>query len=126
MLTGPPPGDGLVAAVTGDDLRAEGRETMVLIGREWSVPAKLDVTWLPAFFVKLHCRLLHTQATGEITSKRAATTWEPQALDPHWHDLIARAVRLWRSEREELAAPADPYLVAETIAFMRYAREWNG
>ena len=118
-----PPVAGLVDEVTADDLREEGREVMALVAREWATPARLDAAWLPAFFVTLHARLLHADATGVVASKRAATEWARGHLDPRWRPTIRAAHDAWVGDRTRLMGPADPATVADAIAFMRYARD---
>jgi len=121
VLVGPDPRR-LIDEVSADALRSEMRETMARVAAKWSSdPGALDVHWLQAFAVGLYCRMLHTLETGAVTSKRAASRWAATALDARWQPLIAASAQARPSAS---LGPADPHLVAETRAFMRYALQW--
>ena len=121
VLVGPDPRS-LIDEVSADALRIEMRETMARVAAKWSSdPGALDVHWLQAFAVGLYCRMLHTLETGAVTSKRAASRWAATALDARWQPLIAASAQARPSAS---LGPADPHLVAETRAFMRYALQW--
>jgi hypothetical protein len=77
------------------------------------------VAW-QAFYVGLYCRILHTIATGEVTSKKKAMTWAQETLDPKWRGLIARAAALKKGDEATAALPADPADAAATHEFARY------
>lgn len=101
--------------VTPDDLRAAVRETL----RDWWAPMlvtpdpRLAGEEYRAYAVLSMCRALHTLATGEIASKRAAARWAIGALDPAWQPLIEQAAA-WRP-----GAPMPPQpAVLAFIAFV--------
>jgi hypothetical protein len=120
VLVGPDPRS-LIDQVSTDALRSEMRETMARVAAKWSSdPTALDVRWLQAFAVGLYCRMLHTLETGAVTSKRAATRWASTALDARWKSLILSSAQ---ARPSTALGPADPHQVAETRAFMRYARQ---
>jgi hypothetical protein len=117
VLAGPDPKN-LIDPVPAIALKAEVRETMDRCLAVDLQPIEL-VAW-QAFWVGLVCRILHTLATGEVTSKRQAMTWAQGALDPRWRGLIGRAQAVKKGAVES-GAPADPGEIAATRAFADYA-----
>jgi len=109
VLTGPDPRD-LIDPVSPAALRAEVRETM---DRCLSTGLPMPMIAWQAFWVSLYCRMLHTLATGEVTSKKQAMNWALKNLDPQWHGLIARAKMLKKGDDAHSSLPADP-MEAET------------
>jgi predicted nucleotidyltransferase len=71
-----------------------------------------------------HCRILHTLATDEVTSKRLAGEWALHELDPEWASLISWALEdrpdPWTKVRES----ADPVSVRRMRAFIDYVARW--
>ena len=67
--------------------------------------------------------MLYSLVTGEVASKRAASLWAAEELDPCWRPLLHRVV-------EERARGFDPDVAPglgqaeESRAFAAYAREW--
>lgn len=121
-LAGPEPRT-LIDPVPPESLKAEVRETLErCLGLGLPMPM---VAW-QAFWVGLFCRILHTLATGEVTSKKAAMTWAEEALDPAWRGLIARARALKKGDDATAGLPADPAEIAATLAFAEYARHVAG
>lgn len=120
-LAGPPPST-LIDPIPVEDLRREVRATMgrcLDVGLE---PMHL-VAW-QAFWVGLFCRILHTLACGEVTSKPKAMTWAVETLDPQWSELIAAARAMKKGAPEDSMRPTDPAKAAQTQAFALYARDW--
>jgi hypothetical protein len=121
-LHGPEPKT-LIDPVPDETLKLEVRSVM----RDWGDAlradlARIDTGWYQPFTVVSYCRMLHTLASGRITSKPAAVRWALASLDPVWHDLITQAwvdrTGHWTRVRE----PARADSVARTLAFINYAR----
>jgi len=113
----------LVDAISRDQLRTEARARVHEYGawaRERDEVGSMS-SWKQAYLVVTFCRLLHTRATGRVSSKREAGAWAMAALDHEWTDLVRRALAArphpWRRVHE----PADPASVARTLAFAEYA-----
>lgn len=119
-ITGPDPKT-LVDEVGAEVLRARmRREVDGLIPGilEWQT---FDIAWTQRYAVTTLCRIMHTVATGRITSKKAALVWGREALGPEWAALIQRAID-GRMSRWD--APSDPADVALTYAFAEWAKDW--
>jgi hypothetical protein len=94
-VAGPDP-RALVALVDPDEMRRAG----AAIAGMWLEQARSDPSWLAwlrrrangAFVVLTLCRLLYTLESGAVASKPGAARWAQQTLDPHWADLINRAL----------------------------------
>ena len=76
-----------------------------------------------SFVVLTYCRILHTLNTGTVQSKKAGTKWAKQYVAPQWIKLVDQA---WRDREgvrfgEKIGQRADPELLFETVAFMKYA-----
>jgi predicted nucleotidyltransferase len=117
-LAGPEPKT-LVEPVTADQLRAEVRANL----DEWADWAKTPPTsrWKQPYLVISFCRRLHTLSFGTVASKREAGEWARDALADEWRPLIQRALDDRPDPWERVHQPADPELVAQTIAFVDYA-----
>jgi hypothetical protein len=118
VLAGPPPAE-LVDPVTGDDLRAEVRETMRLVLSVDLQPMHLHA-W-QAFWVGLCCRMLYTLAHGEVASKKVSMAWAQGALDLRWRPLIAGAAAMRKGDPASSERPTTPEEEVETRAFAAYA-----
>jgi hypothetical protein len=116
VLHGPDPKD-LIDPVTPEMLRAEVRGTM---DKALATGMPMPMVAWQAFYVGLYCRILHTIATGEVTSKKKAMAWAQETLDPRWRGLIARAAALKKGDDKTAALPADPEDSAATHEFARY------
>ena len=77
-----------------------------------------------AVAVLSHCRVLHTLAVGQVTSKRVAGAWALQALDPEWASLIRWALDDRPDPWSKVHEPADPALLRRTWQFIVYAARW--
>jgi hypothetical protein len=119
-LAGPPPKE-LIDPVTPAALRAEVRKTLDLVLALDLKPMEL-VAW-QAFWVGLFCRILHTLASGQVSSKKAGFGWAQQTLDPKWRELIGDAATLRKGDAAQAGQPADPAKVAATRDFALYARD---
>jgi predicted nucleotidyltransferase len=122
VLTGPDP-KSLVDPVPAEELRRNALEAM----GEWeSFLRERDAPMgrrLQGLLVLSYCRMLHTLATGRVTSKREAGEWALGALEREWAGLIQGALDdrpdPWRKVHE----PADPDAAERSLAFMAYARD---
>jgi hypothetical protein len=74
-----------------------------------------------AFWVGLYCRMLHTLAMGEVTSKMQAMNWALKNLDPQWHGLIARAKMLKKGDEAHSSVPAAPIEAETTRKFAAHS-----
>lgn len=113
VLAGPDPYD-LIDPVTPQMLRVEVRATM-----DHCLTLDLQPMHLLAwqiFWVGLYCRMLHTLATGTVTSKKEAILWALETLDPKWRGLLGRALATRKGDREAWN-PTDPADEAATRAF---------
>lgn len=117
VLTGPDPRE-LIDPVSPTALRAEVRET---IDRCLSTGLPIPMIAWQAFWVGLYCRMLHTLATGEVTSKKQAMSWALKVLDPQWHGLITRAKMLKKGDEAHSSLPADPIEAEATCKFAAYS-----
>jgi hypothetical protein len=118
VLAGPDPKT-LIDPVSPAMLREEVVETMNLVNRLGLEPMSMKA-WT-SFWVGLHCRMLHTLATGRVGSKKASTAWALEHLDARWKPLIERAQAIKEGSRETAMELPDPADVEETRAFARYA-----
>jgi hypothetical protein len=120
VLAGPDPKT-LIDPVTPAMLREEVMETMRLVDQLGLEPMSMKA-W-QSFWVGLHCRMLHTLSTGRVGSKKAATAWALEHLEPRWKPLIAAAQAIKEGPRETAMEPPEPAAVEETRAFARHALE---
>lgn len=67
-----------------------------------------------AYAVLTLCRILYTNQTGDVASKRRAAAWALRALPSRWHSLIRAAVASDRDEPSRLPLPR----IAGFIAFV--------
>jgi hypothetical protein len=118
VLDGPDPRE-LIDPVSPAALRAEVRGAIDRAMAAGLEPMHM-LAW-QAFWVGLFCRTLHTLATGQVGSKRAAAAWAIVNLDPEWRDLIERAQAARDGDRDAAMAPPDPAEVERTRAFAAYA-----
>jgi hypothetical protein len=125
-LAGPPPAM-LIDTVTADQLRAEVTPLLA----DWAAelrrdPAGMESAWRQPYTVLSYCRILHTIAIGQVTSKLAAGHWALDTLDPSWQPLIQDALDGRPDPWLRVHRRADPALVAETWAFVDYAIAYSG
>ena len=121
ILMGPNPHD-LIDEVSPEALRSEMRETITrLAAKLLHDHSALSTHWMQAFVVVLYCRMLHTIERGVVTSKKSAAQWAFATLDERWRSLIASSAN---AKPSVSLGPADPQAVAETLAFVKYARQW--
>ena len=122
FLAGPPPAE-LIDPVPVDVLKGEVRETLARVLRmTLDEGLALDQRWLPAFFVLLACRMLHSLETGRVTSKPAAAAWAAGHLDRRWGPLIEAALAVRHLPLEVRLSPPPGDTVSETLAFLRHVR----
>jgi hypothetical protein len=113
----------LVDPVSADQLREDVRWAL----NEWAAWLRsLDSISRRGLAVAVlsHCRMLHTLATGVVSSKRVAGEWALRELDREWAPLIRWSLDdrpdPWAKVREQ----ADPELVSRTLRFIHYAAQW--
>ncbi len=58
-----------------------------------------------AYAVLTLCRILYTNQTGDIVSKRRAAAWALRTLPARWHSLVRMAVASDRGEPSRLSLP---------------------
>ncbi len=122
VLAGPEPRE-LIDPISPDELREDVRWAL----NEWAAWLRsLDSISRRGLAVAVlsHCRILHTLATGVVSSKRVAGEWALREFDPEWASLIRWSLDdrpdPWAKVREQ----ADPELVRRTLAFIDYAAQW--
>jgi hypothetical protein len=128
-LVGPPPEE-VVSPVDPDHLRAEARATMDaaaawahdLAARRASGATGAFSRWAQPYLVLSFCRMLHTLESGGVVSKREAGEWALRELDQRWRELITAALDDRPDPWSRVHQPASERAVAETIAFIDYAR----
>ena len=127
VLAGPPV-ETLVDPVSADELRRE----MLTAAREWAEWAREPHPRSGAgamsrrqqsLLVLSFCRILHTVASGRVTSKPEAAKWALGALDPEWASLIRRALDARPDQWGQVHQRADERAVERTLAFVDYAVE---
>jgi predicted nucleotidyltransferase len=77
--------------------------------------------WKQPYLVLTFCRLLHTLAEGRVASKQEAGEWALHTLDPQWASLVQRALEDRPDPLVRVRQPADPDVIARTLAFADYA-----
>jgi hypothetical protein len=122
VLAGPDPRE-LVDPIAADELRSEVRWALGHWQAWLRSIASIDRRAL-AVAVLSHARILHTLATGEVSSKRTAGEWALHALDPEWAPLIRWALEDRPDPWTKVCEPADPALVRRTWQFIDYATGW--
>ena len=125
VLAGPDP-KSIVDEVSAADLRGDVLETMDkweswLRERDEEMSRRLQ-----GLFVLSFCRMLHTLATGRVTSKREAGEWALEALDTEWSDLISSALADRPDPWVKVHQPANPEAAERSLAFMHFARRAAG
>jgi hypothetical protein len=119
VLAGPDP-QTLIDPVTPEDLR----RAMLPVLTGWATdllnhPDQIKPRGYQSYIVLSLCRILYTLEQGAVVSKRVATGWAQQGLDPRWVPLIDSA---WDG-RHHPGVDALPDEVSETLAFIRYTLE---
>lgn len=117
-IIGPDPRT-LVDAVSADVLHAKMREEVEHFLPNLNAWTNLSIAWSQRYAVTTLCRILHTFASGRVTSKRAALLWGRDHLDGEWSDLIQRAIDNRDASWNE-PAPSDD--IERTVAFAEYAK----
>jgi Domain of unknown function (DUF4111) len=118
VLAGPEPRE-LIDPISPDELRDDVRWAL----DEWAAWFRSQDSISRrrlAVAVLSHCRILHTLATGEVTSKRVAGEWTLHELDPAWASLIRWALEARPDPWTKVGEPADPARVRRTRAFIDY------
>jgi Domain of unknown function (DUF4111)/Nucleotidyltransferase domain len=125
VLAGPP-AETLVDPVSADELRSE----MQTAARDWAEWAREPHPRFgpgamsrrqQSLLVLSFCRVLHTLASGRVTSKPEAGRWALQALDSEWASLIRRALDGRPDQWGQVHQQADERAVRRTLAFLDYA-----
>lgn len=118
VLAGPDPHE-LIDPISADELREDVRWAI----KEWAAWFRsLDTISRRALAVAVlsHCRILHTLASGEVTSKRVAGEWAFHELDPEWAPLIRWALEDRPDPWTKVAEPADPVRIRQTHALIEH------
>jgi predicted nucleotidyltransferase len=125
VLAGPDP-NGLVEPVSAEELRSE-MQTAARDWAEWArephprfgpgAMSRREQSLLALSF----CRILHTFATGRVTSKPEAGRWALQTLDLEWASLIQRALDDRADQWGQVQQQADDRAVERALAFVDYA-----
>jgi len=115
-IIGPDPKT-LIDPVTPNDLR----RAMLPALYNWATymlnhPSEIGSQGYQSYIVLSLCRILYTLQSGEVVSKRKATKWAKETIDPKWKSLIDHA---WVG-RHHSQAPADPKAVNQTLDFINY------
>ena len=121
-LAGPEPST-FVAPVPPEAMRAAMRTSVETLTDDIYAWAPEQVAWSHRYLVTNHCRVLYSLVTGEVASKRAASLWAAEELDPRWRPLLHRVVE----DRARGFDPDDgpgPGQAEESRAFAAYARDW--
>jgi hypothetical protein len=122
VLAGPEPRE-LIDPISPDELREDVRWAL----DEWAAwfrsADSISRRGL-AVAVLSHCRILHTLATGEVTSKRLAGEWAFDELDPEWASLIRWALEDRPDPWTKVGDSADPVRVRRMRAFIDYVAGW--
>jgi predicted nucleotidyltransferase len=121
VFAGPDP-QTLIDPISADDLRAEMPRVIADWAQYLHEPAAQRgmSRWLQQHTVLSFCRILHTLAIGEATSKQAAGEWALTALDPEWADLVQQALDDRPDPWKRVHLPADPEAVQRTHEFVAY------
>ena len=122
VLAGPEPST-FVAPVPPEMMRVAMRESVKTLTDDIFSWAPERVAWSHRYLVTNHCRVLYSLVTGAVASKRAASLWAAEELDPRWRPLLQRVVE----ERARGCDPDDapePGQAEESRAFAAYARDW--
>ena len=122
VLAGPQPAT-FVAPVPAAAMRDAMRASIETLSDDVFSWAPEQVAWSHRYHVTNHCRVLYSLVTGEVASKRAASLWAAEELDPRWRPLLHRVVE----ERARGFDPDDappPGQAGEGRAFAAYARDW--
>jgi hypothetical protein len=120
-LDGPDPKT-LVDPVSAQALRARMSRDAQTFLDDLATWINFDIAWAQRFAVATLCRILYTHDEGRVASKRQAMLWAKNHVEPHWSDLIQRAVddRALGWDPDE---PPRPGSVERTIAFAAYVKD---
>jgi hypothetical protein len=121
VLAGPGP-TSLVEPVSAEQLRAEALAMLPLYG-EWALePTEAGgmSRWKQPYLVLTCCRLLLTIESARIATKRDAGEWALEALDDDWAPLVRRVLDDRPDPWLRVYEPAEPDLVARTLAFVHH------
>ena len=116
VLAGPEPKT-LVDPVTPEQLRAEALWMLDEYAR-WVRREPEMSRWKQPYLVVTFCRILHTLESGRVSTKREASEWALEALDPDWAPLIRRSLDDRPDPWGRVHQQADPALVDRTLAFV--------
>lgn len=129
VLAGPPPAS-LVDPVPADALRAEVRVAAAELAA-WAPESQQRFErgdgrpgmsrWKQPYVVLSFCRMLHTTASGVVTSKKVAGEWALGVVGPRWVPLVRRALDDRPDPWGRVPQPADADVIDETLAFAGWA-----
>jgi hypothetical protein len=122
VLFGPEPRK-LVDRVASDDLRDEVRVLLPELAAWAPAPTESGPMsrWKQAYLVLSCCRMLHTLATGTVTSKQEAGSWALSELPERWAPLVRHSLAERPDPWVKVHEPADAEIARETLAFVAFA-----
>jgi hypothetical protein len=124
VLAGPDPHE-LIDPISADDLREDVRWAIENWAEYLRSIDSISRRGL-AVAVLSHCRIAHTLACGEVTSKRVAGEWALRKLDPEWESIIRWALDDRPDPWTKVREPADRDLVRRAREFIDYVAGWAG
>ncbi|HUH14576.1 MAG TPA: aminoglycoside adenylyltransferase domain-containing protein [Gaiellaceae bacterium] len=122
VLAGPDPKQ-LIDPISPVELRREALDGIAEYAAWAPLPTEAGgmSRWKQTYLVVTLCRLLHTLDCGRVASKRTAAEWALEALPGEWTPLIQAAIADRPDPWIRVHQPADPMVVARTLAFAEYA-----
>lgn len=123
-LSGPPAGslvEPVSQAVLVADLRLDIAECAAWAHTPDSRFASGMSEFKQQFLVQFMCRAHHATATGTVVSKRRASEWAIDELEPRWLRLIQSALDNRADPWGKVNRGADVELAAETLAFVAHS-----
>jgi hypothetical protein len=114
----------LMHPVSPDDLRREMLSTLRTVCRLVLEESEFySNRFYQGYTVLSLCRIMRDIEAGEVGSKREGADGAKRNVPERWHGLIDRAWSTRIDPATSSRTPAEPDDFAETLAFVRYARE---
>jgi hypothetical protein len=117
-LAGPDPTT-LVDPVPGPVLHERMRDQLPRFGEHLAQRGSLETAGTQRYAVATCVRMLHTLATGQITSPTAALHWALENLEARWHPLLTQVLTDRAHPRDPRPRPSS---AAAALEFARYAQ----
>jgi predicted nucleotidyltransferase len=116
-----PPLHTFIDPIPVETLRKEIYNVMKNWGNEiLTNPGKYNNHFYQTFIVLSYCRMLHDLKAGALSSKRSASAWAKENLDPSWSPLIDRTWAGRPNPAQSVRQPADPADFEMTLKFVEY------